>query len=310
MATGGSKIAIYGAIIANLLIASMKFIASYFTHSSAMLSEGIHSIVDTTNGILLLHGINKSKKEPTKSHPFGYGMEIYFWSFVVAIFIFSLGGGIAIYEGIEHLKHPKELDSSTLRWNYIVLVLAILFEGTSLLIALRLFRKNSKGGFIKSIIESKDAATFAIIFEETAAIGGLLIALLGIFLADYTGNSMYDGVASILIGILLSIAALFMAKETKGLLIGESATEDDINIVHEVMRKSKNHEAYGNIRTMHLGPEEIILVYELNLEDDMNVGQVEILIADLKKELKERNPRFKHVYIETDNYMGKNSSIV
>lgn len=303
MAVGGSKIAIYGAIVANLLIAIMKFVASFFTHSSAMLSEGIHSLVDTTNGVLLLYGINKSKQEPTEEHPFGFGMEIYFWSFVVAIFIFSLGGGIAIYEGIEHLKHPKQLDASTLKWNYAVLILAIIFEGTSLFVAVKLFRKTSKDGFFNALKESKDAATFAIIFEEMAAIAGLVIALVGVFLVDITGNPLFDGGASICIGILLCSSALFMAKETKALLIGESATQSDLDIVDEVMKLYDNYEGYGNIKTMHLGPDDIILAFELNLNDDLTVKDVELFIPKVKKELRARNAKFTNIYIETDGYV-------
>ncbi|MEO6347485.1 MAG: cation diffusion facilitator family transporter, partial [Aquaticitalea sp.] len=184
MATS-SKISIYGAIAANLLIAVSKFVASFFTGSSAMLAEGIHSLVDTGNGFLLLLGIKKSKKVADKTHPFGYGKEEYFWSFIVSILIFALGGGFAIFEGVFALLH-LELATGSL-WNYVVIGVAILFEGTSLVIAIKHFKRpnTSDTTIIKSMIKSKNPASFAVIVEDSAAVMGLMIALLGIFLSQY-----------------------------------------------------------------------------------------------------------------------------
>ena len=196
MATGSTK-AVFGAILANVLIAVSKFVAAFFTGSSAMVSEGIHSLVDSTNGLLLLLGIKRSKKKATTQHAFGYGLEIYFWSFVVAIFVFALGGGVALYEGIHHLIEPKSAEGNPW-WNISVLVIAMLIEGSSLLYALKTFNaKNTSVGFIDSIRQSKDAATFSVIIEEIAALMGLFIALLGVLLVLFTGNIIFDAKAGI-----------------------------------------------------------------------------------------------------------------
>ncbi len=219
---GKSKISIYGAITANVLIAISKFLAAFFTGSSAMLAEGIHSVIDTGNGLLLLLGISRSSRTADESHPFGYGKEIYFWSFVVSILIFSLGGGFAIYEGVHTLGNPEDIENPV--WNYSVLGAAMVFEGTSLIIAIREFRKsNPSGGLVSNIIKSKDPANFAVIIEDSAAVAGLLIALLGVFLSVQLENPYLDGVASLLIGAVLLGVATFLARETKNLLLGESA---------------------------------------------------------------------------------------
>lgn len=298
MAAGGSKTAIYGAIIANMLIAIMKFVAAFFTGSSAMLSEGIHSLIDSGNGMLLLLGIKKSKKEPDEKHPFGYGMEVYFWAFVVAIFIFSLGGGIAIYEGIEQILHRELPNASMVKWNYGVLISAIVFEGISFIIALKHFRKANPKGFVSSISRSKDAATFAVVIEDSAAMAGLVIALLGVFLTDITENALFDGIASVSIGVLLVSVALFLARETKGLLIGESAVEKDIDLVKSIIQPYPAILDHSNIQTMHLGPDDILLAFEIDLENSLTAGEVEDLIQEIEDKLKKANPRFKQIFIE------------
>jgi cation diffusion facilitator family transporter len=213
---GGSNLAIYGAIGANSLIAISKFTASFFTGSSAMLAEGIHSLVDTGNGLLLLLGIKRSQQEPDDLHPFGYGKEVYFWSFVVSILIFALGGGFAIYEGIHALQDPQVIEDPT--WNYVVLGAAIAFESVALYLALKTFNKSraKNTNLIRSIVKSKDAATFAVIIEDTAAVAGLLVALLGIFLSQELNNPYMDGAASIVIGTILLAVATFLARESKG----------------------------------------------------------------------------------------------
>jgi len=304
MAAGGSKVAIYGAIIANFSIAIMKFVAASFTASSAMLSEGIHSLIDTSNGMLLLLGIKKSKKKPNDKHPFGHGKEVYFWSFVVAIFIFSLGGGIAIYEGIQHLLHPAEVNPEHVKWSYGVLIFAILFEGISLYIAYRLFRKTYPEARLMRLSESKDAASFAILLEDSAAVLGLIIALIGVFLTDYTGNAKFDAGASIVIGVLLTGVAYFLARETKGLLIGESVLPKDMEGIKDVLNGYKEIEQYGNIHTMHLSPDEILLAMDVNFVDDLRVGELEGIVAEIKGKIREQNPFFKFIFIEADNYTG------
>ena len=304
MAAGGSKLTIIASMLANLGIAVMKFIASVFTGSSAMLSEGIHSLIDTVNGILLLWGIKRSKKKPDKMHPFGHGMEIYFWSFVVSIFVFSLGGGVALYEGIKHLTRQHEAIDTSLKmkyWNYAVLIGSLIFEGASLWIGWREFRKSYPKGYIKAMSKSKDAATIAVIIENGAAVLGLLIALIGVSLTYYFHNPVFDAWASIFIGILLSAVALFMAIETKRLLIGESAVESEVKAIENALKKYPQLEGFGNIRTMHLAPDEILLGANINFKDDLSVSQIEPVIKEIKDRIVEDNPKVKYIFIETNS---------
>ncbi len=241
---GSSKKAIYGALIANTLIAISKFIAAFFTGSSTMLSEGIHSLVDTGNGILLLFGIKQSHKPADDKHPFGYGNEVYFWSFIVAVLIFALGGGIALYEGIEHVIHPKELKHVV--WNYVVLVMAIVFEGSALRVALKQFNQTrGNKSLIKALKDSKDTSTAAIVIEDSAALLGLVIALLSVFLGQITGIAIIDGMGSILIGLLLIGVALFFALECKSLLIGEGLLKEDVDKIIEILATDKDITAYN-----------------------------------------------------------------
>jgi cation diffusion facilitator family transporter len=302
---GDSKLAIFASIGANVSIAIMKFIASFFTGSSAMLSEGIHSLIDTTNGLLLLFGIKKSKLAPDKNHQFGHGMEIYFWSFIVAIFIFSLGGGVALYEGFKHLFEPHtEIDDSAkmMFWNYGVLLGAVLFEGASLWIAWRDFRKENPKGFISAMAKSKDAPSIAVIIENGAAVIGLVIAFIGVSLTYLFRDPMYDALSSILIGLLLSFVAYFMARETKRLLIGESALDEDVKDIKFVLSQYSQLEDYGDIKTMHLGPKDIMLGVSVNFKDNLSVKEIEPIIYDIKKKIMEKNSDFKHIFIETNSY--------
>ncbi len=310
MAAGGSNIAIYGAIGANLLIAASKFIASFFTGSSAMLAEGIHSLVDTGNGLLLLLGIKRSKQRPDKLHPFGYGNEVYFWTFVVSILIFALGGGFAIYEGVHALQDPPVIEDPT--WNYIVLAAAIVFEGTSLFIAIKTFNKSRAAqsrNLIKNIIRSKDATTFAVIIEDTAAVTGLIVALFGIFLSQFLENPLIDGVASIIIGAILLLVATFLARESKGLLLGESAHPEIIEEIDQIINSSKYIKASSLPQTMHFGPNKILLIVEVDLDDDLELLKAEKIVDDLRKEIKEKFPKIKEVYIQTTNNLEANSEM-
>lgn len=301
---GNSKIAIYGAIGANFLISISKFTASFFTGSAAMLAEGIHSLVDTGNGLLLLLGIKFSKKPADKTHPFGYGKEVYFWSFVVSILIFSLGGGFAIYEGIHSLQHPEMIEKPL--WNYIVLGAAIIFEGTSLVIAVKEFKKNNKtGSLLRNIIRSKDPSNFAIILEDSAAVIGLIIALIGVFLSSYLENPLIDGISSLLIGVLLLAVATFLARETKGLLLGESAKPEVIEGLEEILKAERFVKAYNYPQTIHFGPNNILVVIEVDLADDEELVHVEEVLGKLEKEIKSTYPQMKQVFIRTTNRIKK-----
>jgi len=307
MASGESKLAIFASIAANLGIAILKFIASFFTGSSAMLSEGIHSVIDTVNGLLLLFGIKRSKVAPDKEHPFGYGMEIYFWSFIVAIFIFALGGGVALYEGVKHLSEHQPIDTSPkmMWWNYGVLIGAMLFEGASLWIAWKGFRKTHPKGFISAMRESKDAASIAVIVENGAAVIGLLIALVGLSLMYYFNNPVFDAISSILIGLLLAFVAFFMAQETKHLLLGESAIDEDIHEIKSILDDYDEIEYYGNIKTMHLSPDEIMMGANLNFRDELKIADVEPIISEIKNRIIKENPKVKYIFLEADSILKK-----
>lgn len=301
MSAKGSKIAIYGAIVANLAIAVSKFIAASITGSSAMLSEGIHSIVDSSNGMLLLYGIKRSKQPADKKHPFGYGKEIYFWSFVVALLIFALGGGIAIYEGIIHLQHPVEIENISI--NYIVLSAAILFEGSSLLIALKQFTGTFKlRGLLGKIRRSKDSAGFAVIIEDIGAIVGLIVALLGLLAGDLLDFAYADGLASIIIGLILCGMAVILATETKGLLLGESLKDEEIQKIEQILHKHPKILKYGLIKSIHFGPESVMLGLEVEFDDSMTIDEVEVETLLIEDEILECYSHIDKVYIEAKDF--------
>jgi len=296
---GGSNKAIWGAIIANSAIAVAKFIAAGFTGSSSMLSEGIHSLVDTGNGILLLFGISRSKKPADDKHPFGYGKEIYFWSFIVAMLIFALGGGIALYEGIEHLKHPKEVTSPM--WNYGVLIFAIAFEGWALSVAMKQFNKTrGDKGIIEALRDAKDTATAAVVIEDTAALLGLLIAFACLLAGQLTGIQMFDGLGSVLIGVLLISVSLFFAVECKGLLIGEGLLKDDVMKIEDILKAEKDITAFNRPLSLYMGPEEVLVNLDVEFQDHLRSDDVELVINRIEKGIKEAVPSVNRIYIEAE----------
>lgn len=298
MATSGSKLAIYGAITANLAIAIAKFIASFITGSAAMLSEGIHSLVDSTNGMLLLYGIKKSKTPPDLKHPFGYGKEIYFWSFVVAILIFALGGGIAIYEGVLHIMQPETVEN--VKVNYIVLGLAIVFEGTSLVVALKQFSgRVTLRGLLKRIRKSKDAAGFAIIIEDLGAMVGLVVALLGVFIGDYFNYPYADGAASVIIGLILTGMAVVLATETKGLLLGESLRQSEVDLIENIFVQHPGVIKHGLIKSIHFGPESVLVGIDVEFDDKYTVDELEKEVLNIENEILSILPHVDKVYLET-----------
>lgn len=302
--TGNSKIAIYGALAANLAIAAVKFVAAGITGSSAMLSEGIHSTVDTGNSMLLLLGMHRSQRPADRGHPFGHGKEIYFWSLIVAILVFSLGGGMSIYEGISHIQHPQEMKDPF--WNYVVLLSSMVFEGASLVYAIRQFNKSrGKLGFFRELSMSKDPGLFAVIYEESAAIAGLTIALGGVFLGHYFSNPMYDAIASILIGLVLVFVAINMVKESRGLLVGESADYDVVKGVYDLVNAETNVKTLYYPLTMHLAPEEILLALDVEFDQAMTVNQLFAEVDSLERKIKEKYPAIKKIYIEAKNFGGR-----
>jgi cation diffusion facilitator family transporter len=292
-----SKTAIVAAIAGNLAIAVTKFIAGAFTGSSAMLSEGIHSVVDTGNGALLLLGVRNSKRPPDATHPFGHGGEIYFWSLVVAILIFALGGGMSVYEGVTHIRHPNLIGDPT--WNYVVLALAILFESISFYFAIKAFRKEQgRQGVWQTIRGSKDPTTFTILFEDTAALLGLVVALIGIFLGHQLNNPYLDGAASITIGVILGIVAAFLAYESKGLLIGEGVNPQTLESIRAIAITDPAVAEIRNALTMHFGPHDVLLTLDIRFEKELTAAEIAAAIEELEKKIQVRHPDIKHVFIE------------
>ena len=305
MASGSRKV-IYAALIGNTLVSITKFVAASLTGSSAIFSEGVHSVVDTGNQALLLFGLKQAKKPADENYPFGHGKEIYFWSFVVAILIFALGAGISIYEGIRHVLHPVPIENPAI--NYIVLGLAIIFEGGALYFAVKEFRLTKGGmGYLEAVHRGKDPSLFVVLFEDTAALTGLLIALLGIALGQATGVPIFDGIASILIGILLGVTAIWLAYETKGLLIGESASREVRLSIHRIAQQVDAVEHVNEVLTMHMGPEFILVNLSVDLRDNLRVGEVEKTIAALDRKIISKFPEVKRVFIEAEAREGKES---
>lgn len=300
MASGRSKRAIYAALAGNSLIAITKFGASAYTGSSAMLSEAVHSLVDTGNQWLLLYGLKRAKKPADRQHPFGYGMEEYFWAFVVAILIFGLGAGISFYEGLKRVMEPHGLSDPIV--NYIVLSLAMAFEGGSWLVAFQEFRKGKgKRGWMAEIRHSKDPTKFTVLFEDSAAMLGLIVALIGIALAQYLHMPLLDGAAAIVIGVILAITAALLAYECKGLLIGEAASPAAITAIRKAASTQAGVNSVNEVLTMHLGPEDILVNLSLDFVDDLTAEQVETTISSLEEMIRAELPQVKRIFIEAQS---------
>ncbi|MEH2026521.1 cation diffusion facilitator family transporter [Nostoc sp.] len=297
MASDSSKKTIFVAMGANLAIAITKFIAASITGSSAMISEGIHSVVDTGDQLVLLLGIRRSQKPADDSHPFGYGQELYFWTFIVAILIFALGGGMSIYEGITHLIHPSPLENPM--WNYIVLGMAMVLEGYSWTVALKEFLPTKgKQNFWQAIKTSKDPTVFTILFEDTAAILGLFVAFIGIFLGHLFNNVYFDGIASIIIGIILAIVAVVLARESKGLLVGESANPQTITNIRSLSKTEPGVQEVIRVLTMQLAPQEVLLNLEIQFSKNLTGEEIALTVENLEVKIRQKHPEIKQIFIE------------
>ncbi|MGD8911354.1 MAG: cation diffusion facilitator family transporter [Candidatus Thiodiazotropha sp.] len=302
MASGSKKV-IFAALIGNTLISITKFAAAFITGSSAMLSEGIHSMVDTGNQGLLLYGIAKSKRPADEAFPFGHGKEVYFWSFIVAILIFALGGGISIYEGIKHLEHPEPIANPIV--NYVVLGLALVFEGAAWLFAFREFaRAKGKWGYLEAVHRAKDPSLFVVLFEDTAAMLGLIVAFAGVALTQMTGNYLFDGTASIIIGLILVGTAAWLAYETKGLLIGESADRTVVQGIHEIAKDNARVEGVNEVLTMHMGPDFVLLNMSVDFKDNISADEVERAISGMDGMIKQQFPQVKRIFIEAEKRLS------
>jgi len=303
MASGSKKV-ILAALAGNTLISITKFAAAAYTGSSAMMSEGIHSLVDTGNQFLLLYGIKRASKPADADFPFGYGKEIYFWSFIVAILIFALGGGISIYEGVTNLQHPEPISNPLV--NYIVLGLALVFEGAAWLFAYKEFDKvRGKWGYIEAIRRAKDPTVFVVLFEDTAAMLGLVVAFVGIALSQYTGILIFDPIASIIIGLILIGTSSWLAYETKGLLIGESANRSIIIDIREILQKIDSIEHVNEVLTLHMGPDFILANISVDFDDAKTADEIETTVAEIDATIKAKNPKIKRVFIEAEKRSRK-----
>lgn len=307
MAASGSKKVIFAALIGNSLIAVTKFIAAALTGSSAMFSEAVHSCVDTGNQVLLLYGMNRAARPADVRHPFGYGREIYFWAFVVSILIFAAGSGVSIYEGLSKLEHPEPVTDPVI--NYIVLSLAILFEGGSWWVAYKEFSKVKGGkGYFAAIRVSKDPVLFTVLLEDSAAMLGLTIALVGLGLAEILNLPVLDAVASILIGVVLAAVAALLAFETKGLLIGEAAEPQVTTGVRRIVEAAPGIRQINEVLTMHMGPRDVLLNLSLDFQPALTSDQVERGISALEREIKTAYPEIKRIFIEAQDRLGHHES--
>lgn len=298
---GGSKKVVFAALVANFGIAVAKFGGAAYTGSSAMFSEGVHSIVDTSNQVLLLLGMKRSEKPADARHPFGYSREIYFWSFVVAVLLFAAGGAVAIYEGIHKLSDPHAVENPVV--NYVILSIAIVLELGSFYVALKEFRAVSAGRhWWTTITEAKDPVLYTVLFEDTAALLGLVIALVGLILAEVLGMPELDGVASIIIGVILILASSFLAKETMGLIIGEAALPAVLQDVERMIQSGEGVDGVREINSVHLGPHDILVTAAVNFRDTLTAGDIERSIAALVERIRSAQPDVKKVYLAPTSF--------
>lgn len=292
-----SRIVVYGAIAGNLAIAATKFMVAGITGSSAMLSEGIHSIVDTGNGVLLLIGLSKSRRKPDAAHPFGYGKELYFWSLIVAVLIFGAGGGVSFYEGVMHMLHPSPMSDPF--WNYVVLGCAAVFEGISFAIATHAFlEKKGERPFWKALHRSKDPSVFIVMAEDSAALAGLGIAATGIYFSHRLGMPALDGIASIAIGILLAAVAVLLIRETRGLLIGEGVSQETAAAIEQLARDDDAVETTSRALTMYFGPDNVLLTLDVNFRRGLSSEHVACAVKRIEQAIRARYPIIKRIYIE------------
>jgi len=301
---GESKKAVVAAIIGNVAIAIIKFVAGAMTGSSAMISEGIHSVVDTGNGGLLFYGLNRAARPADEHHPFGHGMEVYFWSLIVAVSIFGVGGGMSIYEGITHIRHPIALENPTI--NYIVLAFAVLFESLSFSVAWRAFR-GTRGSrrTLSAIHHGKDPSLFTVLFEDTAALMGLAVAFLGVFLSHQLDLPVLDGAASVAIGAILIVAALWLAYESRSLLVGEAADPEMVDAIREIVLADEAVTGLGVVLTMHLGPEDVLLNIEVQFTSGLPAEAIHTAIHRIERRINEPYPEVSRIFIEVESLRAR-----
>ncbi|SET91134.1 cation diffusion facilitator family transporter [Hymenobacter actinosclerus] len=306
MAGGSSKSALYGGLAANVGIAVSKFVAAFFTGSSAMLSEGIHSLVDSGNSVLLLYGIRQSRKPADARHPFGRSKELYFWGLIVAVLIFAIGGGMSFYEGIKHIEHPEPLTDPL--WNYVVLGVAACFETWASWLAIKALyagTSDKNTSFWKILSTSHDPAIYASVLENLAALAGLVLALAGVFFGHMLNNPFLDGAASVAIGLLLMVVAVFLVSRTRTLLVGEGVNEV---VLADLQAIGRQQPGVHNLRpplTMYLGPADVILALDVDFDDALSATEVEVAIDQLQDAIRAKYPEFQRIFIEAKSITQK-----
>ena len=299
MAAGQKKV-VYAALAGNLAIAVTKFIAASITGSSAMLSEGVHSVVDTGNQALLLYGMRRSRRPADERFPFGHGKEVYFWSFVVALLVFALGAGVSFYQGVHHLLYPVEVERPFV--NYVVLAFAAVFEAGSWSVAYREFRaKAGSRGSVEAVRRGKDPTDFAVLLEDSAALAGIAVAFVGVLAGHLTGDARFDGAASMIIGLILAATAIWLARETKGLLIGESANREVVSEIKRLAGSYREIDRVNEVLTMHIGPEYILANISVDIACDVPRTRAHAIMDELDVRIKRADPRVKRIFIESQN---------
>lgn len=294
-----ANIVLFAALFANLGIAIAKFVAAGISGSSAMLTEGVHSLVDSGNQVLLLHGQSRAKKPPDAAHPFGYGRELYFWAFVVAILIFAIGAGVSVYEGWRHIQDPEPLRDPTI--NYVVLGISVLLEGWSWSVAVKEFNaKRGTMGWWRAVKTSKDPPGFMVLFEDSAALLGLIVAAIGVWASHHFSDPRIDGVASVIIGVILGAVAVILARESKGLLIGEAADPALVAGIWDRVAAAPGVTAVNHVRTIHTSPDAVFVAISADFDDRVTMGEAEERIEALEAELKAAWPQLASIYIRPE----------
>jgi cation diffusion facilitator family transporter len=302
-----SRKVVYAAIFANLAIAASKFGGYLFTRSSAMLAEAVHSSVDTGNELLLLFGMKRSRRPADKLHPFGHGKSLYFYSLLVAVYIFGIGGGMTFWEGVSRLRNPEP--ATHVLWNYIILGFAAVFESYSWTVSRRelMARRRHEESLWRRILNSKDPSVFTVFMEDSASLVGILLAFLGILLSQLTQNPLWDALASILIGITLAVVAVFLGRESGALLVGEGAHEAEVEDIRKIIEQEPAVERVGDLLTMQLGPEEILLNADIQFRNGLSVPELESTIDRLESRIRQSQPAIKRIFLEAES-LRKTSS--
>jgi cation diffusion facilitator family transporter len=296
----GSRTAVWAALVGNVLVAVTKAGAAAFTGSSAMLSEAVHSFVDTGNEVLLLYGMRVARKKADRDHPAGYGRELYFWSFIVALLVFALGAGVSIFQGVQRVRHPQEIENAIV--SEVVLAASFLFEGYSWVVSLRQFNK-VKGplGYYEAFVKSKDPPLFMVLFEDSAALIGIAIAAVGTVLAAHFDMPLADGISSILIGLVLACTSTLLARESKSLLIGEKADSALIRSILEIANAACGSSRANGVLTIQMAPDQIMAAMSFEFDDALTAPQIEEMIADIERRIHDAHPEVTSLFIKPQN---------